>query len=37
MTYGELKIAQGTSDFLQGSNDFGKNMNLLKDKIREFL
>ena len=36
MTYGELKVSQGTSDFLQGSNDFDKNIELLKDKIREF-
>lgn len=33
--YGKLAVFQGTSDFLQGSTDFEKNLELLKDKIRE--
>lgn len=36
MSYGKLTVSQGTSDFLQGSTDFDKNIALLKDKIREF-
>ena len=36
MSYGELKVFQGISDFFQGSTDFNKNISLLKDKIREF-
>ncbi len=34
--YGTLVMNQGTSDYFQGSIDFEKNLNLLKDKIREF-
>lgn len=37
MSYGKLIVSQGLSDFLQGSNNFDKNLTLLKDKIREFL
>lgn len=36
MSYGKLIVSQGLSDFLQGSNNFDKNLALLKDKIREF-
>lgn len=36
MSYGKLIVSQGLSDFLQGSNNFDKNLTLLKDKIREF-
>lgn len=36
MFYGEITVSQGTSDFFQGSEDFEKNLALLKDKIREF-
>ncbi len=36
MSYGIITVSQGTSDFFQGSEDFGKNLALLKDKIREF-
>lgn len=35
-TYGELNVSQGTADFFQGSTDFGKNLQLLKDQLREF-
>lgn len=34
--YGKLSMTQGTSDFFQGSTDFEKNLDLLKEKIREF-
>ena len=34
--YGTLEMAQGLSDYFQGSTDFEKNLSLLKDKIREF-
>lgn len=33
--YGTLVMTQGTSDFFQGSTDFEKNLDLLKEKIRE--
>lgn len=36
MLYGEIKVSQGSSDFFQKSEDFEKNLALLKDKIREF-
>lgn len=34
--YGKLSMTQGSSDFFQGSTDFEKNLDLLKEKIREF-
>lgn len=34
--YGTLEMNQGMTDYFQGSKDFDKNLNLLKDKIREF-
>lgn len=36
MANGKIIVSQGTSDFFQGSEDFDKNLALLKDKIREF-
>lgn len=36
MLYGEIQVSQGSSDFFQKSEDFEKNLALLKDKIREF-
>ena len=34
--YGELRFAQGTINILPTSNDFNKNLEFLKEKIREF-
>lgn len=36
MANGKIIVSQGTSDFFQGSEDFDKNLALLKNKIREF-
>ena len=36
MSYGIITVSQGTSDFFHRSEDFDKNLTLLKDKIREF-
>ena len=34
--YGELRFAQGTINILPTPNDFNKNLEFLKEKIREF-